>query len=114
MKFDVWLGMKDVGDRIGILPRFGQVTVEIHLGVARQQAGKDECVEALGLAVGGETGGEVGGVGFDEEGKGGRVERVGAVASKDEAKQERGNENKEGAPLVARVSGVGHRRFYRV
>jgi len=42
--------------------------MQIHLGVTCEQAGEDKGVETLGLAVGGEAGVEVAGVGFDKEG----------------------------------------------
>src|SRR5215468_12234463 len=97
VKFDVGLEMEGVSERVGGLPGLGKVAVEIHLGVAPEKAGKDECVEALGLAVAGEAGVQVGGVGFDEEGERGGVKRSGAVARRREAKQQRREENKDSA-----------------
>jgi hypothetical protein len=38
------------------LPGFGEVAVEIHLGVAGEESAEDKTVEALGLAVGSEAG----------------------------------------------------------
>jgi len=74
VEFDVGFEMKNVRERTGHFPRRREVAVEIHLGVAREQAGEDEAVEALRLAVGGEARVEVYGIGFDEEGEVARIE----------------------------------------
>jgi hypothetical protein len=57
--------MKNVGERIGRLPGFGEVAMQIHLRVAGEESAEDEAVEALGLAVGGEARIEIDGVGFE-------------------------------------------------
>jgi hypothetical protein len=41
--------------------------VEIHLVVSLEEAAEEECANAQGLAVGGEAGIEIGGLGFDKE-----------------------------------------------
>ena len=65
--------MEDVSERVGRLPGFGEVAVEIHLIVALEEAAEEQAVNALRLGVGGEAGVEVGGAGFDEEGEGGGI-----------------------------------------
>jgi hypothetical protein len=72
--------MEDVGQGIGKFPGFGEVAVQVHLLVAFEEGGEGEAVEMLGLRVGGVTGVEVGGVGFDEEGEGGGIGRNWAAA----------------------------------
>ena len=56
VKMDVGLEMEDISDRIGSLPGFGEIAVEMHLGVAGEESAEDEAVEALGLAVGSKAG----------------------------------------------------------
>jgi hypothetical protein len=57
--------VEDLGHGIGKLPGFSEVAVEVHLFVAFEGGGKEQAVNALGLAVGGIAGVEVGGIGFD-------------------------------------------------
>jgi hypothetical protein len=57
--------MEDVGEWVGNFPAVGEIAVEVHLGIALQQAAEEEGVDALRVGVGGETGVEVGGIGFD-------------------------------------------------
>ncbi len=65
-------------------------TVEIHFGVALDEAVEEESGEALGLGVGAEAGIEVGGIGFDDEDDGGRVGwRVGAGGEEVDGKEKR-------------------------
>ena len=65
--------MEDVGERVGRVPGFGEVAVEIHLIVALEEAAEEQAVDALGLRIRGEARVEVGGTGFDEECEGGRI-----------------------------------------
>jgi hypothetical protein len=73
VKVDVLAEMENVGERVGSVPGFGEVAVEIHLVVALEEAAEEQAVEVLGLRVGGETRIEVGGVGFEEKGEGGGI-----------------------------------------
>jgi len=61
--------VKYVGERIRHFPGRCEVAVEIHLAVARQEAGEDQAVEELRLPVGGEARVKIDGVGFDEKGE---------------------------------------------
>ena len=65
--------MEDVSERVGSGPGFGKIAVEIHLIVALQQAAEEESIDALGLRIGGKARVEIGGAGFDEEGKSRRI-----------------------------------------
>jgi hypothetical protein len=60
--------MEDVGERVGNGPGFGEIAVEVHLGVALEEAGEEEAVKMSGLAVGGVARVEIGGVRFQEKG----------------------------------------------
>ena len=62
--------MEDVGERVGNFPGFGEVAVEIHLGVAFEERGEEKAVNVGGVGVGSKAGIEIGGIGFDEEGDG--------------------------------------------
>src|SRR6267143_1129333 len=73
--------MEDVSERVGSRPGFGKIAVETHLIVALQQAAEEEPIDALGLRIGGKARVEVGGAGFDEEGKRRRIGRVVAGAA---------------------------------
>jgi len=53
---DAFAEMEDVGEGSGGVPGFGEVGVEIHFGVALDQAIEEERGETLGLGVGSETG----------------------------------------------------------
>jgi len=89
---DAFAEMEDVGEGSGRVPGFGEIRVEIHLGVALDQAVEKESGEALGLCVRAEAGVEVGGIGFDDEGQGGGIGwGVGA-----RGEEEDGEEEKEG------------------
>ena len=68
VKVDARAEMKNIGKRVGSLPRSGEVGVNVHLIVALDQRGEEQPVEVLGLAVSGESRVEVGGIRFDEEG----------------------------------------------
>ncbi len=70
---DIAAEMENVSERIGRLPGFGEVAVEIHLVVALEEAAEEQAVHALGLGVGGEARVEVGGAGFNQEGEGRRI-----------------------------------------
>jgi len=70
---DAFAEMEDVGEGSGRVPGCGQVGVEIHFGVAFDEAVEEQSGEALGLGVGAEAGIEVGGIGFDDEDDGGGV-----------------------------------------
>src|SRR5258708_6281983 len=127
--------MKDVRERIGSRPGFGKIAVEIHLIVALQQAAEQESIDALGLRIGGKARVEIGGAGFDEEGKRRRVGliAVGAAEEKDCGKREkqkkhgkrinteatetqraqRRKERRNPTKLEGEISAAGHRRFYR-
>ena len=70
--------MENVGERVGSIPGFCQVAVQVHLRVAREQSVENQAVEALRLAVSGVTRVEIDGIGLDEEGEGGRIEFLGA------------------------------------
>ena len=65
--------MENVSKRVGSRPGFGKITAETHLIVALQQAAEEESIDALGLRIDSEARVEVGGVGFNEEGEGGRI-----------------------------------------
>jgi hypothetical protein len=65
--------VENIGEGIGLVPGFGQVTVKIHLRVALKKAAEEETVDSCGLRVGGVTRIEIGGIGFDEESQGGRI-----------------------------------------
>ena len=67
VELNVFAQVKDPGQRIGRFPRFGEVAVEIHLGVAYDKAGEQQAVDALREGVGRKTGIEVGGIGFEEK-----------------------------------------------
>ena len=67
---DVGAEMENVGERVGSVPGFGEIAVEIHLIVALEEAAEEQAVNALGLRISGEARIEVGGAGFDEEGEG--------------------------------------------
>ena len=70
---DIAAEMEDVRERVGRVPGFGEVAVEIHLIVALEEAAEEQAVNALGLRIRGEARVEVGGAGFDEEGEGGGI-----------------------------------------
>jgi len=55
LEMDAGFQMENVSERIGSLPGFGQVAVEVPLRVAGEESAEDQAVEALGLAVGGEA-----------------------------------------------------------
>src|ERR1041384_1936090 len=95
VEFYVGLEVENVSERVGSLPGFGEVAVEIHLRVAGQKAGEDEAVEALRLAIGGKARFKVDVIGFDEEGERGGVEFCGARARREEAKKQRSNQKKK-------------------
>jgi hypothetical protein len=65
VKMDAGMEVKDVGARVGSVPRVGEVAVEVHLGVALKQAAEEEAVDPLGVGVGGVTRIEVRRIGFD-------------------------------------------------
>src|SRR5260370_29409410 len=91
----VGLQVENVGERVGSVPGFGQVAVEIHLCVAGEEAAEDESVKALRLAVGGEAWVEIDGIGFDEEGEGGGGEFCGSGAGEDRKKEETGKKREK-------------------
>jgi predicted dehydrogenase len=62
--------------------------VEIHFGVAFDEAVEEESGEALGLGVGAEAGIEVGGIGFNDEDERGGI-RGGAGAGGEEKKRKK-------------------------
>ena len=47
VELNVFAQVKDPGQRIGRFPRFGEVAVEIHFGVAFEEAGEEKAVDAL-------------------------------------------------------------------
>ena len=57
--------MKNVSERVGRRPGFGEVATKIHAIVAVEQAREEQAVDALGLRVRGEARIEIGGIGFD-------------------------------------------------
>jgi hypothetical protein len=62
---DATAEMKDVSERIGSRPGFGEIPAEMHLIVTLEEAAEEEAVDALGLGIGGVARVEVGGIGFD-------------------------------------------------
>ena len=91
MKANSGAQMEDVGQRIGKVPGFGEVAVQVHLFIALEEGGEEQAVDVLGLRVGGVAGVEVGGVGFDEEGEGVWIGMVGMGT----AREKRSNEAKK-------------------
>jgi hypothetical protein len=45
--------VKDIGERVGELPRLSQVAVKVHLIIALKKAAEEKAIDALGLCVGG-------------------------------------------------------------
>src|SRR5262249_8353909 len=105
----------NVGERIGSVPGFRQVAMQIHLRITGQEGGGDQAVEALRLAVGGEAWVEIDGSGFDDKSERRRIEFCGMrTAGKEKEFSTEGPEDTdtEGRDLEA-VSAAGHRRFFR-
>ena len=92
---DAFAEMEDVGEGSGRVPGFGEVGVEIHFGVAFDEAVEEESGEALGLRVGPEAGVEVGGIGFDDESQGGGIGGSGVGAGGEEEDGEEKNRSEE-------------------
>ena len=67
MKADAAAEVEDVGERVGRVPGFGEIAVEIHLIVALEEAAEEQAIDFLRLRVGGKAGIEISGIGFDEE-----------------------------------------------
>src|SRR5438445_13721980 len=70
---DIAAEMEDVRERVGRLPGFGEVAVEIHWIVALEEAAEEKAVIGRGWRIRGKAGAEVGGAGLEEEGGGGGV-----------------------------------------
>ena len=87
---DAFAEMEDVGERSGRVPGFGQVGVEIHFGIALDEAVEKKSRKALGLHVGPEAGVKVGGIGFDDENQGGGIRWwVGAGGEEENGEEKR-------------------------
>src|SRR6476660_193934 len=54
VKADAGAEMENVGERIGSIPGFREVAVEVHLMVALEEPAEEQAVNALGLRIGGE------------------------------------------------------------
>jgi len=90
---DAFAEMEDVGEGSGGVPGLGEVGMEIHFGVAFDEAVEEESGEALGLRVGAEAGIEVGGIGFNDESQGGGIKRCRAGAG---GEKKNGEEKRDG------------------
>jgi hypothetical protein len=84
--------MENVRERIRSRPGFRKIAVKIHLIVALQQAAEEEPIDALGLRIRGKARIEVGGAGFDEEGK---RRRIGVIVAGTAGERKRKNTEKE-------------------
>ena len=62
MEGDAFAEMKDVGEGSRRVPGSGEVGVEIHFGVAFDEAVKEQSGEALGLGIGAEAGSRLAGL----------------------------------------------------
>ena len=67
MKTDIGPEVKDVGQSVGSVPCASKIREDVHLIVASDKRGKDQRIEVLRLAIGGEARVEIGRVGFDQE-----------------------------------------------
>lgn len=77
VEMDAGTQMENVGEWLGWGPGFGEIAAKIHLLIALDQAAEEPGIDFLRLRIGGATGMEIGGMGFDEEDlRGGMVFRV--------------------------------------
>src|SRR5438105_8573250 len=79
MKFDSALKVKNVSERIGVLPFFGKCRQKVEVIVAPEQCIEDQLVNALRLSIGSDPRVQVRGAVFDQHHHRVRIRRMRAA-----------------------------------